>query len=262
MALQVLHDRDGVAATNIPFADLKREREDAVRKRSAARRAAAEEQTRQRREREARQRRQYQQKQEARRERDRSRRSSRSSSSQHGYSRGHGRSGGAAGSAGSGGSYKAASEAALKKAQETLYQVLGVDQKATATQIKKVMKVRHEALITHSARSIQSNPGTSTSKQAYHKLALKYHPDKLKAGDAATVKASTERFKAIGEAYSLLSEPSQRREYDSKLARQSRRSAASRSRRYGGGGGGGFNQQHYAYGFGFGYTYGYDEEEY
>ena len=111
-------------------------------------------------------------------------------------------------------------------------------------------------------RNIQSNPGASTSKQAYHKLALKYHPDKLKAGDAATVKASTERFKAIGEAYSLLSEPSQRREYDSKLARQSRRSAASRSRRYGGGGGGGFNQQHYAYGFGFGYTYGYDEEEY
>lgn len=45
-------------------------------------------------------------------------------------------------------------------------------------------------------------------KRAYHRLARKFHPDVSKAPDAA------ERFKEIGEAYAVLSDPEKRAAYD------------------------------------------------
>lgn len=47
-------------------------------------------------------------------------------------------------------------------------------------------------------------------KDAFRRLALKYHPDRNKAADAE------ERFKEIAEAYAVLSDPNKRREYDSR----------------------------------------------
>ena len=47
-------------------------------------------------------------------------------------------------------------------------------------------------------------------KDAFRKLALKYHPDRNKAADAE------ERFKEIAEAYAVLSDPKKRAEYDSR----------------------------------------------
>jgi curved DNA-binding protein len=61
------------------------------------------------------------------------------------------------------------------------YKVLGVDKKASATDIKK----------------------------AYRKLAMKYHPDHAK-GDAS----AEEKFKKISEAYAVLSDPEKRQQYD------------------------------------------------
>ena len=61
------------------------------------------------------------------------------------------------------------------------YKTLGIDKTATAAEIKK----------------------------AYRKLALKYHPDKTK-GD----KALEDKFKAISEAYAVLSDEKKRKQYD------------------------------------------------
>ena len=46
-------------------------------------------------------------------------------------------------------------------------------------------------------------------KKAYHKLALKYHPDKCQ-GDK---KVAQETFKIINEAYAVLSDPQKRQQY-------------------------------------------------
>ena len=66
-------------------------------------------------------------------------------------------------------------------AKRDCYEVLGVERSADAEEIKK----------------------------AYRKLAVKYHPDK-NPGD----KSSEERFKEIGEAYEILSDPQKRALYD------------------------------------------------
>ena len=65
---------------------------------------------------------------------------------------------------------------------EDYYQVLGVDKKASADEIKK----------------------------AYRKLAIKWHPDKNPNNKVA----SEEKFKKISEAYAVLSDPEKRQQYD------------------------------------------------
>lgn len=66
------------------------------------------------------------------------------------------------------------------------YEVLGVDRNATEDQLKK----------------------------AYRKLAIKYHPDKWVGKSDAEKKDAEEKFKEIGEAYGVLSDPEKRKRYD------------------------------------------------
>ncbi len=56
---------------------------------------------------------------------------------------------------------------------------------------------------------VSENASDEEIKKAYRELAKKYHPDRV-GGD----KAAEEKFKDISEAYSVLSDPKKRKEYD------------------------------------------------
>ena len=56
---------------------------------------------------------------------------------------------------------------------------------------------------------VERNANEQQIKQAYRKLARKYHPD-LNPGD----KVAETRFKEIQEAYSVLSDPKKKKQYD------------------------------------------------
>ena len=71
-------------------------------------------------------------------------------------------------------------------AKRDYYEVLGVDKKASADEIKS----------------------------AYRKLALKWHPDRWVNGTDAEKKTAEENFKEAAEAYSILSDPDKRAKYD------------------------------------------------
>ena len=70
-----------------------------------------------------------------------------------------------------------------KEQDNSLYEILNLERQATESQIKK----------------------------AYHKLALKYHPDRNKDGN---VKECEEKFKEISSAYEILSDKEKREQYD------------------------------------------------
>ena len=55
---------------------------------------------------------------------------------------------------------------------------------------------------------LQSNATENDIKKSYRKLAFQYHPDKNNSPDAA------EKFKEIGKAYEILSDPEKRKLYD------------------------------------------------
>jgi len=56
---------------------------------------------------------------------------------------------------------------------------------------------------------VNRNADAGEIKRAYRKLAMQYHPDKNPDD-----KSAEEKFKEIGEAYSILSDPQKRRQYD------------------------------------------------
>ncbi|KAK4470387.1 hypothetical protein MN116_005947 [Schistosoma mekongi] len=61
---------------------------------------------------------------------------------------------------------------------------------------------------------LKRNASSDDIKQAYKKSALLYHPDRHTNADEATVKDNERKFKEVGEAYSILSDPEKRRQYD------------------------------------------------
>ncbi|UCG03190.1 MAG: DnaJ domain-containing protein [Candidatus Heimdallarchaeota archaeon] len=60
---------------------------------------------------------------------------------------------------------------------------------------------------------VPKNASKKDIKKAYRKLALKYHPDRAKES-GMNPKVAEEKFKEIGEAYSVLSDTEKRQQYD------------------------------------------------
>lgn len=74
---------------------------------------------------------------------------------------------------------------------------------------------------------VSKDAGETELKKSYRKLALQFHPDKNKAPGAG------EAFKAIGNAFAVLSDPEKRRQYDLYGTADERHSARHRHHRSG-----------------------------
>ena len=61
---------------------------------------------------------------------------------------------------------------------------------------------------------LKRNASDNDIKKAYKKLALKYHPDRQGGKSESEKKAAEEKFKEIGFAYSILSDPEKKQRYD------------------------------------------------
>ncbi|NLT54845.1 MAG: DnaJ domain-containing protein [Actinomycetales bacterium] len=65
----------------------------------------------------------------------------------------------------------------------------------------------------YSVLGVPKDASQDDIKKVYRKLARQYHPD-TNSGDAGGGQAAERRFKEIGEAYGVLSDPEQRQQYD------------------------------------------------
>ncbi|WP_392424427.1 DnaJ C-terminal domain-containing protein [Barrientosiimonas humi] len=99
----------------------------------------------------------------------------------------------------------------------------------------------------YSVLGVPQDASESDIKKAYRKLARKWHPDK-NPGDAA----AEQKFKEIGEANAVLSDPEKRQEYDAvrQMVRGGARFTAGAGGPGGGGGAGGFEDIFSAFGAG------------
>lgn len=93
----------------------------------------------------------------------------------------------------------------------------GVQQKWKEAKIKLKQSLRKDY---YKILGVTKDADSSEIKKAYRKLALKWHPDKIaqkaqEDNSEAAMKSAERKFKEIGEAYAILSDPEKKRMFDS-----------------------------------------------
>ncbi|CAL9699285.1 unnamed protein product [Knipowitschia caucasica] len=94
-----------------------------------------------------------------------------------------------------------------QKSDETTPEEKATEKSYTGEQVEAVRRVK-QCKDFYEILGVQKDASEDELKRSYRKLALKFHPDKNHAPGA------TEAFKAIGNAYAVLSNSSKRRQYD------------------------------------------------
>jgi len=100
--------------------------------------------------------------------------------------------------------YEKAKEVDTENARE----IQGLLQKAKLELKKSKRKDYYKIL------GVEKNADENDIKKAYKRMALKYHPDKYSGEESASGDIEA-KFKEIGEAYAVLSDPTKKRRYDS-----------------------------------------------
>ena len=78
--------------------------------------------------------------------------------------------------------------------------------KDAKTALKKSKRVDYYKLL-----ELEQNGGDADLKRAYRKAALRYHPDKASAENRDE---NEKKFKLVGQAHAILSDPAKRQKYD------------------------------------------------
>lgn len=73
---------------------------------------------------------------------------------------------------------------------------------------------------------LEPNATADAIRDAFHRFALKYHPDNHAGGDPTRLARATQIFRRGAEAYRVLCSPDSRRRYDEALGRGERRLTA------------------------------------
>ncbi|CAL8082067.1 unnamed protein product [Calicophoron daubneyi] len=84
-----------------------------------------------------------------------------------------------------------------------------------ALQAAKRSLARSKQVDYYKVLGVKRNASSDEIKQAYKKRALLHHPDRHTDADEATKLEHEQKFKEVGEAYSVLSDPQKRQQYDS-----------------------------------------------
>ncbi|KAG5452210.1 DnaJ sub C member 7 [Clonorchis sinensis] len=89
------------------------------------------------------------------------------------------------------------------------------DEHKQGLQMAKRELARSKEINYYKVLGVKKSASSDEIKQAYKKLALQHHPDRHTHADDATRQEQEQKFKEVGEAYSVLSDPQKRQQYDS-----------------------------------------------
>ena len=97
------------------------------------------------------------------------------------------------------------------KVKEIAPQTPGIREKVKSAQIELKKSKRKDY---YKILELSKDAGESEIKKAYRLMAVKWHPDKHQQAGEEAMQEAERKFKDVGEAYSVLSDPQKKQQYD------------------------------------------------